>query len=141
MSENPLAPWIDTVIEGNCLEVLPTLPADSVDLIFADPPYNLQLQGDLWRPNVSKVDGVTEDWDKFESLEAYDDFTRRFNRLAVRDRLIVAAGAGRFCAGVLAAHHREERHAGRAQHAQTDKEQGDSRNQEEWHAAVFAWSG
>jgi len=44
MSENPLAPWIDTVIEGNCLEVLPTLPADSVDLIFADPPYNLQLQ-------------------------------------------------------------------------------------------------
>jgi modification methylase len=78
MSENPLAPWIDTIIEGNCLEVLPTLPADSVDLIFADPPYNLQLQGDLWRPNVSKVDGVTEDWDKFESLAAYDDFTRKW---------------------------------------------------------------
>lgn len=76
MSENPLAPWIDTIIEGNCLEALPTLPADSVDLIFADPPYNLQLRGDLWRPNVSKVDGVTEDWDKFKSLEAYDDFTR-----------------------------------------------------------------
>ena len=78
MSENPLGPWIDTIIEGNCLEVLPTLPADSVDLIFADPPYNLQLQGDLWRPNVSKVDGVTEEWDKFESLAAYDEFTRRW---------------------------------------------------------------
>ena len=78
MSENSLEPWIDTIIEGNCIDVLPSLPADSVDLIFADPPYNLQLQGDLWRPNVSKVDGVTEDWDKFESLEAYDDFTRRW---------------------------------------------------------------
>jgi len=65
MSENPLSPWIDTVIEGNCLEVLPSLPAESVDLIFADPPYNLQLQGDLWLPNVSKVDGVVEAWDKF----------------------------------------------------------------------------
>ena len=78
MPENPLKPWIDTIIEGNCLEILPTLPAESVDLIFADPPYNLQLQGDLWRPNVSKVDGVTEDWDKFESLEVYDDFTRKW---------------------------------------------------------------
>jgi len=78
MSENPLSPWIDTVIEGNCLEVLPSLPAESVDLIFADPPYNLQLQGDLWRPNVSKVDGVVEAWDKFESLAAYDDFTRKW---------------------------------------------------------------
>lgn len=76
MTESPITPWINTIIQGNCLEVLPTLPADSVDLIFADPPYNLQLQGDLWRPNVSKVEGVTEDWDKFESLQAYDDFTR-----------------------------------------------------------------
>ena len=76
MQENPLDPWIDTVIHGNCLEILPTLPAESVDLIFADPPYNLQLQSELWRPNTTRVDAVTEDWDKFENLEAYDAFTR-----------------------------------------------------------------
>src|SRR5690606_31181468 len=76
MQENPLDPWIDTVIHGNCLEILPTLPAESVDMIFADPPYNLQLQSELWRPNTTRVDAVTEDWDKFENLEAYDAFTR-----------------------------------------------------------------
>lgn len=78
MSENPLAPWLDQVIQGSCLDVLPTLPASSVDLVFADPPYNLQLQGELWRPNISRVDGVTEDWDKFESMAAYDEFTMRW---------------------------------------------------------------
>ncbi|HOG77980.1 MAG TPA: DNA methyltransferase, partial [Anaerolineaceae bacterium] len=76
MQENPLDAWIDTVIQGNCLEILPTLPAESVDLIFADPPYNLQLQDELWRPNTTRVDAVTEDWDKFENLDAYDNFTR-----------------------------------------------------------------
>ncbi len=76
MQENPLDPWIDSVIQGNCLEILPTLPAESVDLIFADPPYNLQLQSELWRPNTTRVDAVTEEWDKFETLEAYDNFTR-----------------------------------------------------------------
>jgi len=58
--------------------VLPTLPEESVDLIFADPPYNLQLNADLWRPNVTRVDGVQEEWDKFESLQAYDAFTREW---------------------------------------------------------------
>jgi modification methylase len=52
------------------------LPAASVDLVFADPPYNLQLQGDLKRPDDSHVDAVTDDWDKFSSFAAYDDFTR-----------------------------------------------------------------
>ena len=52
------------------------LPADSVDLVFADPPYNLQLQGDLKRPDDSRVDAVDDDWDKFASFEAYDSFTR-----------------------------------------------------------------
>ena len=52
------------------------LPASSVDLVFADPPYNLQLQGDLKRPDDSHVDAVTDDWDKFASFEAYDEFTR-----------------------------------------------------------------
>ncbi len=52
------------------------LPAASVDLVFADPPYNLQLLGDLKRPDDSHVDAVTDDWDKFASFSAYDDFTR-----------------------------------------------------------------
>ena len=52
------------------------LPAASVDLVFADPPYNLQLQGDLKRPDDSRVDAVDDDWDKFASFAAYDDFTR-----------------------------------------------------------------
>src|ERR1700747_906543 len=52
------------------------LPAGSVDLVFADPPYNLQLQGDLKRPDDSRVDAVDDDWDKFSSFGAYDDFTR-----------------------------------------------------------------
>ncbi|MGB7039031.1 MAG: site-specific DNA-methyltransferase [Xanthobacteraceae bacterium] len=52
------------------------LPAASVDLVFADPPYNLQLQGDLKRPDDSRVDAVDDDWDKFSSFSVYDDFTR-----------------------------------------------------------------
>ena len=51
-------------------------PAESVDLVFADPPYNLQLRGDLKRPDDSRVDAVDDDWDKFSSFAAYDDFTR-----------------------------------------------------------------
>ena len=75
MSEHPLANWLDQTIHGDCLEVLQSLPAESVDLIFADPPYNLQRQGELLRPNLSRVQGVDEDWDKFENLKAYDEFT------------------------------------------------------------------
>ena len=60
------------------------LPAGSVDLIFADPPYNLQLQGDLKRPDDSKVDAVDDDWDKFSSFSAYDDFTRAWLMAARR---------------------------------------------------------
>jgi site-specific DNA-methyltransferase (adenine-specific)/modification methylase len=67
---------LDQVIQGNSIEVLGSLPAKSVDLIFADPPYNLQLQGDLLRPNQTSVDAVNDDWDKFASLDAYDHFTR-----------------------------------------------------------------
>jgi modification methylase len=55
---------------------LEALPAASVDLVFADPPYNLQLQGDLHRPDDSLVDAVDDDWDQFESFAAYDAFTR-----------------------------------------------------------------
>lgn len=67
---------IDRIIVGDCIEVLETLPKGSVDLIFADPPYNLQLNNELFRPNLSRVDGVDDSWDKFESFEEYDHFTR-----------------------------------------------------------------
>ncbi len=67
---------LDTVIQGDCLEVMEALPANSVDLVFADPPYNLQLRQELWRPNMTKVDGVNDAWDKFGSMQEYDAFTR-----------------------------------------------------------------
>lgn len=75
MSENATQLPMDQVLQGNCLEILPSLPPESVDLIFADPPYNLQLKGQLWRPNVTRVDGVDDDWDKFDTFSAYDDFS------------------------------------------------------------------
>src|SRR5712672_3459545 len=64
------------ILTGDCVGMLAALPANSVDLVFADPPYNLQLQGDLKRPDDSRVDAVDDDWDKFSSFAAYDDFTR-----------------------------------------------------------------
>src|SRR5689334_5979574 len=64
------------IIVGDCVAEMAKLPADSVDLIFADPPYNLQLQRDLKRPDDSKVDAVDDDWDQFASFAAYDAFTR-----------------------------------------------------------------
>ena len=74
-SLNPHLP-IDQILEGDCLEILDTLPAESVDMVFADPPYNLQLQQNLWRPNLTLVDGVDDEWDHFASFEEYDRFTR-----------------------------------------------------------------
>jgi modification methylase len=73
---NDPSPPLDEIIEGDCLAALAGLPRDSVDLVFADPPYNLQLGGDLQRPDQSMVDAVDDDWDKFESFKAYDSFTR-----------------------------------------------------------------
>ncbi len=67
---------LDEIILGNCIDVLTSLPENSVDLIFADPPYNLQLQNELIRPNQTLVDAVNDEWDKFSDLAAYDDFTR-----------------------------------------------------------------
>src|ERR1700761_9175734 len=64
------------IVIGDCVAEMSNLPAESVDLVFADPPYNLQLQGDLKRPDDSRVDAVDDDWDKFSSFGAYDDFTR-----------------------------------------------------------------
>ncbi len=64
------------IIVGDCVAEMSKLPAASVDLVFADPPYNLQLKGELKRPDESHVDAVNNDWDKFSSFAAYDDFTR-----------------------------------------------------------------
>jgi modification methylase len=66
---------LDQVIEGDCIERMNALPEGSVDLIFADPPYNMQLRGELRRPNQSKVDAVDDHWDQFESFQEYDRFT------------------------------------------------------------------
>lgn len=68
----------DTILIGDCIEQLRSLPDRSVDLVFADPPYNLQLGGDLLRPDNSKVDAVDDEWDQFESFAAYDKFTREW---------------------------------------------------------------
>ncbi|MGH1398307.1 MAG: site-specific DNA-methyltransferase [Alphaproteobacteria bacterium] len=68
----------DSIIIGDCIESLRALPDESIDLVFADPPYNLQLGGDLHRPNNSKVDAVDNDWDQFESLQNYDSFTKEW---------------------------------------------------------------
>src|SRR4030081_322696 len=64
------------IVVGDCVAEMSKLPAGSVDLVFADPPYNLQLKGDLKRPDESHVAAVNNDWDKFSSFAAYDDFTR-----------------------------------------------------------------
>ncbi len=66
---------LDQIIRGDCLTLLPMLPPASVHCIFADPPYNLQLRGELRRPDDSLVDGVDDDWDRFEDFGKYDDFT------------------------------------------------------------------
>lgn len=72
------------ILQGDCIEWMNALPEKSIDLIFADPPYNLQLQGELTRPDQSKVDGVTDKWDQFSSFEAYDKFTREWMTAARR---------------------------------------------------------
>ena len=71
---NKLQP--DTIHVGDCLDILRSLPDQCVDLIFADPPYNLQLRGDLWRPDASLVDAVDDEWDQFADFAAYDSFSR-----------------------------------------------------------------
>ncbi|MEF2553119.1 site-specific DNA-methyltransferase [Aurantimonas sp. A2-1-M11] len=68
--------WLDRIHKGHCVSQMAALPENSVDVIFADPPYNLQLGGDLHRPDQSKVDAVDDAWDQFESFQAYDAFTR-----------------------------------------------------------------
>jgi DNA modification methylase len=65
---------LNTVIQGDCTEELKKFPGNSIDLIFADPPYNMQLKNALYRPNNTKVDGVDDEWDQFASFAEYDSF-------------------------------------------------------------------
>ena len=74
----------DTIMQGDCIAAMNQLPEASVDMIFADPPYNLQLEGELHRPNNTKVDAVDDDWDKFDTFAAYDEFTRAWLKEARR---------------------------------------------------------
>ena len=79
------------ILDGDCIEAMRSLPSASVDLVFADPPYNLQLGGDLNRPDGSHVDAVTNDWDKFDSFATYDAFTRAW--LAEARRVLKPTGS------------------------------------------------
>lgn len=78
MTKNPVSLPIDQVLVGDCRQVLEALPENSIDLVFADPPYNLQLEGELWRPNLTRVDAVDAEWDQFDSFAQYDQFTRQW---------------------------------------------------------------
>ena len=81
---------INKILHGDCVEILNSLPAESVDLVFADPPYNLQLKNELHRPNMTKVDAVDDEWDQFDSFAAYDKFSREW--LAACKRILKPTG-------------------------------------------------
>ncbi len=89
-SAQSAAKYADTIHVGDCVEMMNAMPADSVDMVFADPPYNLQLAGDLHRPDNSRVDGVDEDWDRFADFRVYDDFTQAW--LAAARRILKPNG-------------------------------------------------
>ncbi|MCL4367641.1 MAG: site-specific DNA-methyltransferase [Actinobacteria bacterium] len=81
---------LNQVVHADCVEAMTGLPEASIDLIFADPPYNLQLSQELWRPNMTRVDAVEDAWDHFDSFEAYDTFTRSW--LAACRRVLKPTG-------------------------------------------------
>jgi modification methylase len=82
---------VNTILAGDCIDVMRSLPENAVDLVFADPPYNLQLKGDLHRPDNSRVDAVDDAWDRFASFETYDAFTRAW--LSAARRILKPHGA------------------------------------------------
>jgi len=84
LTPDTLNKYRNKILQGNCVEVLDALPENSVDMIFADPPYNLQLGGELLRPNNTKVDGVDNDWDHFETFREYDKFSKEWLAAARR---------------------------------------------------------
>jgi site-specific DNA-methyltransferase (adenine-specific) len=89
MTENALP--LDKIICGDCVEVLDSFPENSIDLIFADPPYNLQLEHELWRPNMTRVEAVNDEWDQFDGFQAYDEFSQRW--LAACRRVLKDSGS------------------------------------------------
>jgi modification methylase len=91
MTQLKLEDALDRVIEGDCVEKMRALPEGCADLIFADPPYNLQLKGELRRPDNSKVDAVDDHWDQFSSFSEYDRFTREW--LGEARRVLKDSGA------------------------------------------------
>ncbi len=88
---------LDQILLGDCVTMMEMLPTASIDCIFADPPYNLQLRGELRRPDDSLVDGVDDDWDRFSDFAEYDRFTRAWlgeaRRLLQKDGTIWVVGA------------------------------------------------
>jgi modification methylase len=82
---------LDQIIKGDCISAMRALPDASVDMVFADPPYNLQLGGDLFRPEGGRVDAVDNDWDKFDTFAAYDRFTKEW--LAEARRILKPNGS------------------------------------------------
>jgi len=86
----PKLPSLNQILHGDCIKILRSLPENSVDLIFADPPYNLQLRNDLYRPNMTKVDAVNDGWDKFGDFAEYDTFTRGW--LSASQRVLKETG-------------------------------------------------
>ncbi len=93
----PSALSLDEIIAGDCIEAMARLPAACVDLVFADPPYNLQLESSLSRPDQSRVDGVDDGWDKFATFSDYDNFTRAWltavRRVMKKDATIFVIGS------------------------------------------------
>ncbi|MGH6841795.1 MAG: site-specific DNA-methyltransferase [Methylocella sp.] len=88
---------LDEILQGDCIKAMAQLPPECVDLVFADPPYNLQLETRLSRPDQSLVDGVDDDWDKFSSFSDYDNFTRAWlagvRRVMKKDATIFVIGS------------------------------------------------
>ena len=81
----------NTILLGDSLKIMKTIPSKSVDLIFADPPYNLQLKDTLYRPDQTTVEAVTQDWDKFNTYKEYDNFTEQW--LKESKRILKKGGA------------------------------------------------
>ena len=82
INEQPIN--LDEIYQGDCVEIMNSLPEKSVDIVFADPPYNLQLRGDLFRPNLTLVDAVDDNWDQFGSFQEYDHFSYQWLTAARR---------------------------------------------------------
>ena len=89
----------NSILQGDCLKLLEKIPSESIDLIFADPPYNLQLRETLYRPDQTAVEAVTNDWDKFESYQSYDDFSIKW--LTECKRILKNNGSINLRTGVL----------------------------------------